>query len=70
MRVIADRDATGAPMRDATGRVGVRLAGGASGQGSHVISALALADALAVIPEHVDEVAAGTTVDLWWLDRA
>ncbi len=70
VRVIADRDATGAPMRDATGRVGVRLAGGAAGQGSHVISALALADGLAVIPETVDEVAAGTTVDLWWLDRA
>jgi molybdopterin molybdotransferase len=70
VRVIADRDPAGAPIRDATGRVGVRLAGGAAGQGSHVISALALADALAVIPEHVDDVPAGTAVDLWWLDRA
>ena len=33
------------------GRVRVRLAGGAGGQGSHVLSALAVADALAVIPE-------------------
>jgi molybdopterin molybdotransferase len=70
VRVIADRDPAGAPIRDATGRVGVRLAGGAAGQGSHVISALALADALAVIPEHVDDVPAGAAVDLWWLDRA
>ena len=70
VRVVADRDAAGAPERDGLGRVRVRLAGGASGQGSHVISALAVADGLAVIPETVPGVAAGTEVGLWWLDRA
>ena len=54
-------------MRDELGRVPVRLAGG---QGSHVISALAAADALAVIPEAHDQLPAGAEVELWWLDRA
>ena len=45
----------------------VHLAGG---QGSHVISALAAADALAVIPEADDTLPAGAEVALWWLDRA
>ncbi|HEY8818464.1 MAG TPA: gephyrin-like molybdotransferase Glp [Candidatus Limnocylindrales bacterium] len=67
LRVEAERDATGAPVRDERGRVHVRLAGG---QGSHVISALAAADALAVIPEADDALAAGAEVALWWLDRA
>ena len=58
---------TGAPVRDGRGRVRVRLAGG---QGSHVISALAAADALAVIPEADDALPAGAEVALWWLDRA
>ena len=49
-----ERDADGAPVRDEQGRVRVRLAGG---QGSHVISALAAADALAVIPEADDALA-------------
>jgi molybdenum cofactor synthesis domain-containing protein len=70
IRVIADRDERGSPKRDARGRVPVRLAGGAGGQGSHVLSALATADALAVIPEANDSLAAGAEVDLWWLDRA
>ena len=65
LRVQADRDATGAPIRDARGRVPVHLAGG---QGSHVISALAAADALAVIPEADDTLPAGAEVALWWLD--
>jgi molybdenum cofactor synthesis domain-containing protein len=69
IRVIADRDTEGAPVRDAEGRVHVRLAGGATGQGSHVISALALADALAIIPEDVPGLPAGAGVALWWLDR-
>jgi molybdopterin biosynthesis enzyme len=47
----------------------VRLAGGASGQGSHVLSALAVADGLAIVPETIDTLAAGSPVDLWWLDR-
>ena len=66
IRVEVDRDATGAPIRDARGRVPVHLAGG---QGSHVISALAAADALAVIPEADDSLPAGAEVALWWLDR-
>jgi molybdopterin molybdotransferase len=69
VRVVAERDAGGAPARDERGRVRVRLAGGTAGLGSHVISALAVADALAVIPESVPGVPAGTEVDLWWLDR-
>jgi molybdopterin molybdotransferase len=70
IRVMADRDERGSPKRDARGRVPVRLAGGAGGQGSHVLSALATADALAVIPEADDSLPTGAEVDLWWLDRA
>ena len=70
VRVTAERDATGAPIRDERGRVRVRLSGGAAGQGSHVMSALVSADALAVIPEAHDTLAAGAEVELWWLDRA
>jgi molybdopterin molybdotransferase len=69
IRVIAERDGAGSPIRDERGRVHVRLAGGASGQGSHVLSALAVADALAVVPEADDELPAGADVELWWLDR-
>ena len=60
------RGADGSPMRDEKGRVRVRLAGG---QGSHVISALAAADALAVVPEPLARAEAGTEVELRWLDR-
>jgi molybdopterin molybdotransferase len=67
IRVEAARDDTGAPIRDGHGRVPVHFAGG---QGSHVISALAAADALAVIPEADDSLPAGAEVALWWLDRA
>jgi molybdopterin molybdotransferase len=67
LRVEAERDETGAPVRDERGRVQVNLAGR---QGSHVISALAAADALAVIPEADDSLPAGAEVALWWLDRA
>ncbi len=70
IRVTAERDERGSPRRDERGRVHVRLAGGAGGQGSHVLSALATADALAVIPEEHDTLAAGAEVELWWLDRA
>ena len=41
---------------DGKGRIRVRLAGG---QGSHVLSALAAADALAVIPEPIETAEAG-----------
>ena len=70
IRVFADREANGTPNRDDRGRVGVHLAGGAGGQGSHVLSALSIADALAVIPEATDSLEAGAEVELWWLDRA
>ncbi len=66
LRVVASRGDDGAPVRDERGRVLVRLAGG---QGSHVISALAAADALAIVPEADDRLPAGSEVALWWLDR-
>jgi molybdopterin biosynthesis enzyme len=66
--VIAERDPDGAPLRDPAGRVRVRLAGGQAGQGSHVLSALAIADALAIIPETDDSLPQGAEVALWWLD--
>ena len=66
LRVAAERDAADRPVRDAEGRVRVHLAGG---QGSHVLSALAAAEALAVVPETVDAVAPGDPVELIWLDR-
>ena len=65
-RVVSLRAPDGTPERDAGGRVRVRLAGG---QGSHVISALAAADALAVVPESLERAEAGTEVELRWLDR-
>ena len=69
LRVVAERDPAGGPLRDSAGRVRVRLAGGAAGQGSHVLSALAQADALAVVPETDDALPPGAEVELWWLDR-
>jgi molybdopterin molybdotransferase len=66
LRVVAQRDGS-TPRRDERGRVHVRLAGG---QGSHVLSALAAADALAVVPEADDRLPAGAEVELWWLDRS
>lgn len=70
VRVTVERDERGSPQRDDGGRVRVHLAGGQGGQGSHVLSALATADGLAVIPEADDALPAGAEVDLWWLDRA
>jgi len=70
LRVSAERDSDGAPARDAQGRARVRLSRGPGGQGSHVLSALAAADALAVVPEAVDTHRAGDPVELWWLDPA
>ena len=69
LRVVVERDAGGAPLRDEQGRVPVRLAGGGRGQGSHVLSALAIAEALAIVLESVDSLPAGAPVELWWLDR-
>jgi molybdopterin molybdotransferase len=68
LRVTAERDAHGGVARDETGRAIVRLAQGPAGQGSHVLSALAAADALAVVPEDVEVHRAGDPVELWWLD--
>jgi molybdopterin molybdotransferase len=67
LRVESECDEMGAPRRDDRGRVPVNLAGS---QGSHVISALAAADALAVVPEADDSLPAGAEVAIWWLDRA
>ncbi len=69
LRVTAERDGRGTPVRDTSGRVRVHLAGGIGGQGSHVLSALAAAEALAVVPEGVAVHAAGDELELWWLDR-
>jgi molybdopterin molybdotransferase len=69
VRVQADRDDRGVVVRDPAGRPTVRLVGGVRGQGSHVLSALAAAEALAVIPESVAVHPAGGEVELWWLDR-
>ena len=70
IRVTVERDDRGTPVRDDHGRVRTHLAGGQAGQGSHVLSALAIADALAVVPEADDAVPPGTELELWWLDRA
>ncbi len=65
-RVTARRAPDGSPLRDGKGRVRVRLAGG---QGSHVMSALAAADGLAVVPEPLERIEAGSEVELRWLDQ-
>jgi molybdenum cofactor synthesis domain-containing protein len=65
LRVAVERDPDGRPRRDGEGRLRVRLAGG---QGSHVLSALAAADAYAIVPEPFGQVPAGTAVDVWWLE--
>jgi len=65
-RVTALRGPDGSSVRDERGRVRVRLAGG---QGSHVLSALAAADGLAVVPEPLARAEAGTELELRWLDR-
>ncbi|MFP5282097.1 MAG: molybdopterin molybdenumtransferase MoeA, partial [Actinomycetes bacterium] len=50
-----------------TGHRRVELAGG---HGSHLLGSLARANALVVLPEEVDFVAAGDEVDLWLLDES
>jgi molybdopterin molybdotransferase len=68
LRVTAERESDGTPARDGAGRVRVRLSHGMAGQGSNVLSALAAADALAVVLEDVETHRAGDPVELWWLD--
>lgn len=70
LRATAERDATGTVARDERGRARLRLAKGPAGQGSHVLSALATADALAIVPEAVEVHHAGEPVDVLWLDSA
>jgi len=71
LRVEIERLASGAPARDAEGRLLVHLASGRSdaGQGSHVLSTLASADALAAVAEPLGELPPGTEVEVFWLDR-
>jgi molybdopterin molybdotransferase len=59
LRVRLERDT------ESTGGLVAQLAGG---QGSHVLSALASAEALAVIPEDVPGLPAGAEVEVWPLD--
>jgi molybdopterin molybdotransferase len=71
LRVEVERRPDGAPARDQDGRLQLHLAGAraGAGQGSHVLSTLASADALAAVPEAFDEVPPGTPVDVFWLDH-
>lgn len=64
LRVVVVRDEQGAPVRDGQGRLRVRQAGS---QGSHVLSAMAAADALAVVPEAIDQLEPGAEVEIKWL---
>jgi molybdopterin molybdotransferase len=64
MRVTVARDDHGSPVRDGRGLLRVRASGG---QGSHMLSALAAADALAVVPEGVDRLEPGAEVEIRWL---
>jgi molybdopterin molybdotransferase len=64
LRVTVARDERGSPVRDDQGRLRVRQAGG---QGSHMLSAMAGADALAIVPEAVDRIEPGGEVEIRWL---
>lgn len=66
LRVTVIRDERGAPGRDAAGLLRVRMSGD---QGSNVLSAMALADALAIVPEMVDRLEPGAKVEIRWLQR-
>jgi molybdopterin molybdotransferase len=66
LRVTVLRDEHGAPVRDAAGRLRVRQSGH---QGSHVLSAMAVADALAIVPEAFDRLDPGAEVEIRWLRR-
>ena len=66
LRVTVLRDENGVPVRDAAGRLRVRQSGL---QGSHVLSAMAVADALAIVPEAVDRLDPGAEVEIRWLRR-
>jgi molybdopterin molybdotransferase len=63
-RVVVVRGENGSPLRDEQGRLRVRKAGL---QGSHILSGMASADALAVVPEKVAVLEAGSEVEIRWL---
>jgi len=71
LRVEVELAPNGAPARDPDGRLLVHLAGARSnaGQGSHVLSTLASADALAAVAESLEDVPSGTVVEVSWLDH-
>ncbi len=71
LRVEIDHRPNGADVLDLEGRLQVRPAGARStaGQGSHVLSTLAAADALAAVPESFEDVPPGTEVEVFRLDR-
>ncbi len=64
LRVTVARDDLGNPVRDDRGRLRVRHSGG---QGSHMLSAMASADALAIVPESIDRIEPGGEVEIRWL---
>jgi molybdopterin molybdotransferase len=64
LRVTVARDERGSPMRDEQGRLRVRRAGG---QGSHMLGAMAAADALAIVPEAANRIDPGDEVEILWL---
>jgi molybdopterin molybdotransferase len=66
LRVSVLRDEFGAPARDKAGLLRVRLSGH---QGSHALSAMASADALAIVPEAVERLEPGAEVEIRWLQR-
>ncbi len=66
VRVKVEQSEDGSPRRDERGRLRVSLAGG---QGSHVLSSMALADGLAIVPEESRRVDPGAEVEVMWLGR-
>ena len=66
LRVRVARLPDGSPERDERGRLRVSLSGA---QGSHVLTAMAAADALAVVPESVGRIEPGDEVEVRWLAR-
>ena len=68
LRVVAERDADGAPVRDEQGRVRVRLGGG---QGRAAMSSRRSPPPTRSRSSRrpSTSVPAGTDVELWWLDR-
>jgi molybdopterin molybdotransferase len=64
LRVTVARDERGSPMRDEKGLLRVRRAGG---QGSHMLGAMAAAEALAIVPEAADGIEPGSEVEILWL---